>query len=64
MEAINKFNSPPHYRYGFDYGSAHVVIMSTEHQFTPGTAQYKFLESHLKNVDRNVTPWLIFGGHR
>ncbi|KAL5499790.1 hypothetical protein EMCRGX_G011250 [Ephydatia muelleri] len=50
--------------YGFDYGSAHVVIMSTEHQFTEGTPQYSYLENHLKSVNRKVTPWLIFGGHR
>ena len=64
MEAISIFNSPSHYRYGFDYGSAHVVIMSTEHQFTEGTPQYSYLENHLKSVNRKVTPWLIFGGHR
>jgi hypothetical protein len=50
--------------YGFDYGSAHFVLMSTEHFFYPGSPQYQFLETHLKAVDRTRTPWLIFAGHR
>ena len=51
-------------RYGFDYGSAHFVLMSTEHFFDPTSPQYQFLENHLKAVDRTRTPWLIFAGHR
>ena len=51
-------------RYGFDYGSAHFVLMSTEHFFDPTSPQYQFLDAHLKSVDRSRTPWLIFAGHR
>ena len=54
----------PVYRYGFDYGSAHFVLMSTEHFFDPTSPQYQFLDTHLKSVDRIKTPWLIFAGHR
>ena len=50
--------------YGFDYGSVHVVLMSTEHDFQPQSAQYKFLDDHMSKVDRSVTPWLVFAGHR
>ena len=50
--------------YGFDYGSVHVVIMSTEHDFRPQSEQYKFLDRHMSEVDRSVTPWLVFAGHR
>ena len=50
--------------YGFDYGSVHVVLMSTEHDFRPQSAQYKFLDEHMSKVDRSVTPWLVFAGHR
>ncbi|CAI8008592.1 Probable inactive purple acid phosphatase 27 [Geodia barretti] len=50
--------------YGFDYGSAHFVLMSTEHFFDPTSPQYQFLDAHLKSVDRSRTPWLIFAGHR
>ena len=52
------------YRYGFDYGNIHVVMMSTEHDFTTNSEQHTFLDNHLKNVNRSITPWLIFAGHR
>ena len=51
-------------RYGFDYGNVHVVMMSTEHDFTADSEQLQFLDDHLKKVNREKTPWLIFAGHR
>lgn len=51
-------------RYGFDFGCIHFVMMSGEHNFTIDSEQYKFLVSHLASVNRSVTPWLIFTGHR
>ena len=53
-----------HCRYGFNYGCIHFVLMSTEHFFDPTSPQYAFLEAHLRSVDRSVTPWLVFAGHR
>lgn len=50
--------------YSFDYGLVHYIMMSTEHDFTPGSRQYTWLENDLKSVDREKTPWLIFSGHR
>ncbi len=38
--------------------------MSTEHNFTTGSEQWNWLYNDLKNVNRKVTPWVIFGGHR
>ena len=38
--------------------------MNTEHFFDPSSPQYAFLEAHLRSVDRSVTPWLVFAGHR
>ena len=57
-------HSPLFCRYGFDYGCIHFVLMSTEHAFDPASPQYTFLEDHLRSVDRSVTPWLVFAGHR
>ena len=48
--------------YSFDYGMVHMVMMSTEHDFTPGSKQYMWMENDLKKVDRKVTPWLMVGG--
>ena len=39
-------------------------MMSTEHDFRKGSKQYIALRDYLKSVDRGVTPWLIFAGHR
>ena len=40
-------------------------MMSTEHDFSDGSEQFKFIQNVLLNViDRSVTPWVIFTGHR
>ena len=52
--------------YGFDIGSAHIIVMSTEDDFTSGTvsSQYYYIQELLLKVNRKKTPWLIFVGHR
>ncbi|RLN54878.1 hypothetical protein BBJ28_00002921 [Nothophytophthora sp. Chile5] len=52
------------YWYSFDYGGVHVIQMSTEHNWTRGSEQYKWLQQDLEQVDRNVTPWVVLTGHR
>merc|ERR1712121_551013 len=41
-----------------------MIMMSTEHDFSPNSTQYKWLENDLKRVNRSITPWVILGGHR
>eukprot|EP01138_Halocafeteria_seosinensis_P006906 gb/GECG01007064.1/.p1 GENE.gb/GECG01007064.1/~~gb/GECG01007064.1/.p1 ORF type:complete len:670 (+),score=40.47 gb/GECG01007064.1/:1-2010(+) len=50
--------------YSFDWGPLHYVIMSTEHDFREGSEQYEWIEKDLSLVDRDKTPFIIFGGHR
>jgi hypothetical protein len=52
--------------YSFTQGSASVIVMSTEHDFSTGSAQYLALESMLQAADTNRadTPFIIFCGHR
>jgi hypothetical protein len=50
--------------FSYDVGLIHFVGMSTEHDYTIGSEQYLWLESDLEAVDRTVTPWIIFNGHR
>lgn len=38
--------------YGFDYGSAHFTVISTEHDLSRGSTQYRWLEAELAAVDR------------
>ena len=40
----------PPYWYSFDYGAAHFVIFSTEHDFTPGSKQLEWVERDLASV--------------
>ncbi len=50
--------------YSFDLGGVHFVLFSSEHDYSPGSAQYAWLQQDLLNVNRNATPWLIVGMHR
>lgn len=50
--------------YSFDQGNIHVIMFSTEHDYRPGSTQYEWMKWDLASVDRNVTPWVIVGGHR
>lgn len=50
--------------WSYNVGLFHFVGISTEHDYTIGSKQYYWLEKDLASVDRSVTPWIIFGGHR
>ena len=50
--------------FGFAHGRVHFVVMSTEHDFAPGTEQYYWIKNYLPQIDRSATPWVIFAGHR
>jgi len=50
--------------YSFAYGPVSFVVMSTEHDFTPGSEQHAWIAGALAAVDRSRTPWLVFTGHR
>lgn len=50
--------------YSFDYGAVHVIQMSSEHDWTKGSEQYKWIEKDLASVDRKKTPWIILTSHR
>merc|ERR1719427_2020814 len=50
--------------YSYDYGMVHMIMLSSEHDFTKGSDQITWLENDLKMVDRRKTPWVIIGAHR
>jgi acid phosphatase type 7 len=50
--------------WSYEVGMIHFVGMSTEHNYDIGSEQYRWLENDLASVDRTVTPWIVFGGHR
>ncbi|KAF4659695.1 hypothetical protein FOZ61_004553 [Perkinsus olseni] len=50
--------------YSFDYGMVHYVMLSSEHDWTEGSAQWLWLEHDLSTVDRSLTPWIVLTSHR
>ena len=50
--------------WSYDIGLIHFIGMSTEQNYTVGSEQWLWLKADLESVDREKTPWIIFGGHR
>eukprot|EP01147_Barroeca_monosierra_P007337 gene7337-9738_t len=50
--------------YSFDFGVLHVMVMSTEQDFAPGSPQHTYFMNDLAKINRTKTPWVIFSGHR
>lgn len=45
--------------YSFEVAGVHVIMLGSYTDFDPSSAQYKWLQTDLKNVDRSKTPWLV-----
>jgi acid phosphatase type 7 len=58
--------SPGHgvFWYSFDVGSVHFALLSSEHDYTAGSAQRAWIAADLAAVDRATTPWVVVGLHR
>ena len=56
--------SNPPFWYSFEFGAIHVTTLSSEHDLSPGSMQYRWLQADLANVDRCSTPWLMVMSHR
>ncbi|HIG03235.1 MAG TPA: hypothetical protein EYQ53_02475 [Candidatus Poseidoniales archaeon] len=50
--------------YSRNYPGVHMVFMSTEHDFSPSSAQYTWLQNDLASVNREITPFVIVYGHK
>ena len=50
--------------YSFNTGNIHSIIISSEHDLSPKSEQYMWLEADLAAVDRTLTPWVIVESHR
>lgn len=50
--------------YSYDSGLVHTTVISSEHDLSPGSRQYKWLKSDLSAVNRTLTPWLVVELHR
>jgi len=50
--------------YSFNYGSAHIIHLSSETDYSVNSDQHKWLENDLKLINRNLSPWVIAMFHR
>lgn len=50
--------------YSIEQGSVHFVVISTEHDWSRNSEQYRWMSNDMASVNRSRTPWLIFTGHR
>lgn len=68
MPIVKRWTSPTNgngiFWYSFDYGVVHVIQMSSEHDWTQGSAQYEWMVSDLSSLNRSVTPFVILTAHR
>jgi hypothetical protein len=61
---FNNLESNSVFWYSYQVGTATFVAWSSEHDCTPDSPQYKYLEATLKSIDRSKFPWVIMLGHR
>ncbi|KAL6783862.1 hypothetical protein ACKKBG_A03785 [Auxenochlorella protothecoides x Auxenochlorella symbiontica] len=54
----------PPFWYSFGQGPVHFLTISTEHDLSPHSQQYKWIKRDLARVDRCTTPWVVVGMHR
>ncbi|GMP84522.1 hypothetical protein CsSME_00038019 [Camellia sinensis var. sinensis] len=45
--------------YSFEVAGVHVIMLGSYTDFGPSSAQYSWLQSDLRKVDRTKTPWLV-----
>jgi len=50
--------------YSFEEGGVHVVMLSSEHDWTVGSRQYAWLAADLGSVDKRATPYIVLATHR
>lgn len=50
--------------YSIEQATVHFTVISTEHEWTKNSEQYEWIKKDLESVNRTVTPWIIFMGHR
>ena len=60
----NAPQSVPPFYYAFSYASAHFITLSSEHSLEQGSRQLAWLEHHMQEIDRDITPWVFVSIHR
>jgi len=61
---LEKASKGGDFYWSVDWGSVHIVMLSSETDYTSTSPQVAWLKSDLAAVDRKVTPWVIALWHR
>jgi len=61
---LEKNSNGGDFYWSFDWGNVHVVMLSSETDYSTTSPQYKWVGMDLAKVDRTVTPWVIALWHR
>merc|ERR1712113_566200 len=71
VPVVNRFRMPAErsggngvFWYSYDFGSLHTVMLSSEHDMSPGSTQYEWLDRDLEAAERGRTPWVVIEIHR
>ena len=54
----------PPFWYTFESGGVHWTMLSTEHDHTRSSAQWRFADAALASINRTLTPWSVVAFHR
>jgi len=61
---LEKASNGGDFYWSFDWGNVHVVMLSSETDYSATSPQHKWFEADLAAVDRKTTPWVIALWHR
>jgi len=61
---LEKNSKGGEFYWSIDWGSVHIIMLSSETDYSTTSPQYKWLKANLEAVDRTVTPWIISLWHR
>ena len=50
--------------YSYAFGNVYTIMLSSEHDLSRKSDQYKWLEAQLSSINRTLTPWVIVEAHR
>jgi len=63
-DILERYSKGGDFYWSVDYGSVHIVMVSSENDYSATSPQVAWIKSDLAAVDRTVTPWVIALWHR
>jgi len=64
LSILEKNSNGGNFFWSFDYANVHIIMLSSETDYSTTSAQYQWLYADLAKVNRTITPWIIALWHR